>query len=44
MIHSIDMISELRNLVQHPSGRIEAGKIAGGKMERRFRNHQSCHT
>jgi hypothetical protein len=32
MIHSIDMISELRNLVQHPSGRIEAGKIAGGKM------------
>ena len=32
LIHSIEIISELRSLVQHPSGRIEAGKVAGGRI------------
>ena len=32
LIHSIELISELRSLVQHPSGRIEAGKVAGGRI------------
>ena len=31
LIHSNDIISEIRSLVQLPSGRIEAGKAAGGK-------------
>ena len=31
LIHSNDIISEIRSLVQLPSGRIEAGKAAAGK-------------
>ena len=37
LIHSIELISELRSLVQHPSGRIEAGKVAGGRT-----GHDDC--